>query len=874
MGKWKKFSGKYQVVTIITVLVIGAIITFMNAHASGGISIDVSVNTHASSNGTTIKSPAFSTSQSKEVVLAFISSDGPNTKNGQSFSSVTGAGLTWTLRQRSNTQAGTAEIWQAVTTTTLSNATVTATRSQGSYHGSIDVVSFAGADTTTNGAVASANASTGASTISLTTTRNNSWIWATGNDYDSASSHTVGSGQTMFDQYLDKTTGDSYWTQYQTNVTATSGTRVTLNNTAPTKDRWNFAAIEILPAQASDTTPPSIPTSLNATPMTGTEVDLSWTASTDDVATTGYNIYRNGAKIATSSTNSYQDKAVSPGNTYSYTVSAYDAAGNTSAQSASAQATTPQVFTPPIVSINSQPASITNNATATFTFNASNNSDPAGQLTYQCSLDGASAVSCTSPQTYSSLTDGSHTFSVTVTDTNDGLTSNPATYNWSVDATAPSATINSPIDGSTVSGQVPVSIDANDNANVASVQVQLDGTNVGSPLTSAPYSYNWNTSAITNGQHALTAVVIDTAGNTTTSSPINITVSNTGIPPTNTAEPVITGTVATGGLLATSTGSWSNSPTSYSYQWQLCGTDGTNCANINGATSQSYTVAASDAGHTFTVQVTASNGSGSSSVAAPIVPVIDEFNGTGVDNNIWTVMNQQGDTSNNEQECYLPTRVGVNSGFMTETVAYNNAGFTCPAGTPSYPNCVNACANPTKYYESGAVQMKSVAFTYGTVVVRAKFPGAALTTWPAIWLLGAACQQPNWLTPHGTTGGGNCAWSSDNQDSAEIDIAEGNTGSTTSMLENLYNSSANYGNYCQVSLSDYSTNWHTYELDWQPGSLVFKIDGQTTNCGYTGSAVPSHPMFLIINSAIVNNRVPVSTDLPQTMYVDYVHISH
>ena len=55
---------------------------------------------------------------------------------------------------------------------------------------------------------------------------------------------------------------------------------------------------------------------------------LRWTASTDNVGVAGYNVYRNGTKIGTSATTSYVDPTAVAGTTYSYTVTAYDAAGN------------------------------------------------------------------------------------------------------------------------------------------------------------------------------------------------------------------------------------------------------------------------------------------------------------------------------------------------------------------------------------------------------------------------------------------------------------------------------------------------------------------------------------------------------------------
>lgn len=98
---------------------------------------------------------------------------------------------------------------------------------------------------------------------------------------------------------------------------------------------------------ASDTTPPTVPAGLTATATSASTVNLSWTASTDPTVggqTTsglaGYKIYRGGSQIATSATNSYSDSGLTAATQYTYTVAAYDNAGNTSAQSGSASATT------------------------------------------------------------------------------------------------------------------------------------------------------------------------------------------------------------------------------------------------------------------------------------------------------------------------------------------------------------------------------------------------------------------------------------------------------------------------------------------------------------------------------------------------------
>jgi hypothetical protein len=209
-----------------------------------GISVDRLVTTHQKSAGATIASPAFSTTGNSELLLAFLGSDGPASSK-QTFSSVTGGGLTWRLRQRTNTQAGTSEIWQAVATGPLANITVTAKRGSGSYGGVITVVAFLGASTTVDGTTAGASAAKGAPTAMLTTTSSGSWVWGIGNDWDQAISRTVGVSQTKVDEFL-ASTGDTFWTQRQTNSTPTSGTAVTITDTAPTSDRWNLSLIEIV----------------------------------------------------------------------------------------------------------------------------------------------------------------------------------------------------------------------------------------------------------------------------------------------------------------------------------------------------------------------------------------------------------------------------------------------------------------------------------------------------------------------------------------------------------------------------------------------------------------------------------------------------
>lgn len=199
----------------------------------------------------TVTTSAFSTSLGNELLLAFISADyysGPNT----TVTGVGGAGLIWELVTRANGQKGTAEIWRAFSYAPLTAVTVTASLSQ-SVSSSITVVSFKNVDTSGSngsgaiGAVISKHALTGAPTAALTTTRNNAFVFAVGTDWDNAIARTPAPGQAIVHQYM-APIGDTYWVQRTAGAIPLAGSVVTMKDVAPTNDRWNFAAVEIVPS--------------------------------------------------------------------------------------------------------------------------------------------------------------------------------------------------------------------------------------------------------------------------------------------------------------------------------------------------------------------------------------------------------------------------------------------------------------------------------------------------------------------------------------------------------------------------------------------------------------------------------------------------
>ena len=223
-----------------------------------GLAVDQSVT--VTGHGTATTAP-FNTAGPADTLVAFVSGDGPS--SGGQTAAVSGAGLTWTLVKRANARPGDAEIWTAAASAPLSNATVTAALGQAGYNEQLTVLAFTGSAGV--GASASAAAASGAPSVSLTATAAGSLAYAVGNDYDSGTPRTLGAGQTLISQWVNTTTGDTYWVQGTSAPSTTAGQTVTLNDTAPTADQYDFAAVEVLPGSGSpppppppDTTPPTV----------------------------------------------------------------------------------------------------------------------------------------------------------------------------------------------------------------------------------------------------------------------------------------------------------------------------------------------------------------------------------------------------------------------------------------------------------------------------------------------------------------------------------------------------------------------------------------------------------------------------------------
>ena len=242
-----------------------------------------------------------------------------------------------------------------------------------------------------------------------------------------------------------------------------------------------------------DTTAPSTPTGLTANAVSTSRIDLSWSASTDNVAVTGYRVFRNGALLNTlGNVTTYQNTGLTAGVTYIYTVRALDAAGNVSGLSAAASATT---LTTPDTTAPTTPTNLTAGAVSTSQINLSwsastDNDVIAGYRVYR---NGAFLIQLADVTTYQDT----------------GLSA-PTTYSYNVDA-----------------------IDA--SGNVSGLSAAANATTLATPDTTAPstpsgltanavsasqINLNWTAStdnvAVTGYRITRNGTLLTTLGNVTT----------------------------------------------------------------------------------------------------------------------------------------------------------------------------------------------------------------------------------------------------------------------------------------------------------------------------------------------------------------------
>jgi hypothetical protein len=294
--------------------------------------------------------------------------------------------------------------------------------------------------------------------------------------------------------------------------TASSSVTITVNNPVP------------------DTTPPvvSITSPASGATISGT-VTIQASAS-DNIGVSSVSFYVDGALKCTVSAApfacSWNTSASSNGG-HSASATARDAAGNTARSSVT-------VFvnnvvsdtTPPVVSITSPTGSLVS-GTVSIQATASDN---VGVASVTFFIDGVQvAIDAAAPYAYSwntaAATNASHTLAATALDAagNSSTASMVVTVNNgspSGDLTPPTVAIITPFNGTTVSGNVNITVNASDNVKLARVELYIDGLLVNSSTAAFTYRWNLNGGKVSNGAHTLQAKAYDASGNINTSAPV------------------------------------------------------------------------------------------------------------------------------------------------------------------------------------------------------------------------------------------------------------------------------------------------------------------------------------------------------------------
>ena len=196
--------------------------------------------------------------------------------------------------------------------------------------------------------------------------------------------------------------------------------------------------------------------------------------------------------------------------------------------------------------------------------------------------------------------DAGHTIRVQVSATNSGgPPRQPPPRRRVVQVVAPANTSLPAISGSAVEGQSSESVQRDLVAQPDLVLLPVAGLQLGGSSCAAISGATNSVYTLTAGDvgHTLRAQVTATNAGGIDGGQHQLRASVVLIPaPVNTALPAISGSAVEGQSLKASNGTWSGSPTSFSYQWQDCNCSGASCSAISGATGSSYTLAGSDAG--------------------------------------------------------------------------------------------------------------------------------------------------------------------------------------------------------------------------------------------------------------------------------------
>ena len=298
------------------------------------------------------------------------------------------------------------------------------------------------------------------------------------------------------------------------------------------------------PPPPGDTTAPTVGLTSPASGATVSGAVSVAASASDDVGVVGVQFKVDGANVGAEDTTAPYSVSWSSGNvangSHTVTAVARDAAGNSANSQRSVNVSNTTSTPPPTGDTTAPTVGLTSPASGATVSGAvsvaASASDNVAVVGVQFKIDGGNlgAEDTTAPYSVSwssdNVANGTHAVTAVARDAAGNSSSSQRSVTVSNttssgDTTAPTVGLTSPASGSTVTGSVSVAASASDNVAVVGVQFKIDGGNLGTEDTTAPYSVSWSSANVSNGGHNVTAVARDAAGNTSTSQR-TVTVSN------------------------------------------------------------------------------------------------------------------------------------------------------------------------------------------------------------------------------------------------------------------------------------------------------------------------------------------------------------
>ena len=216
----------------------------------------------------------------------------------------------------------------------------------------------------------------------------------------------------------------------------------------------------------------------------------------------------------------------------------------------------------------------------------------------------------------------------------------------------------------------------------------------------------------------------------------------------------------------------------------------------------------------------------------------------------WVLGSGCTNSGNAEQQWYTPANVIEGDGTLKlraqrqTTLAPDGKTYEYTSGMISSGRTTNLLSTPPKFQ-----------FKYGYMEMRAKLPkGTGL--WPAFWTLPSSHGWP-----------------------PEIDVMESRGDRPTDVNVGVYNKDATgktvHGSVWVTGLADYTADFHTFAVDWQPTHLSYYIDGVERIRVTDPVRIPTEPMYVLANLAVGGNwpgSPDATTPFPSELEIDWIHV--